>query len=67
MSSTEVQQNGDAMAAVAAAATPSGTLFVRGAIAFGIMMISGIVASKFMLEANRAATIEAAKIAELST
>lgn len=62
---SEVIQNGDAAAAAAAHATSANTLFFRGVLAWGAMFACGLLATKFMLEATRAATLEAAEIAKL--
>jgi hypothetical protein len=65
---SEVIENGDAAAAVAAAAvaTPASTLFFKGVLFLGLSFVCTGIATRFMLEASRAAAIEGAEIATLT-
>jgi hypothetical protein len=61
-----ITQNGDAVAATIANATPSGTLFMRGLFFLGVSVIATGISSKFLLEATRMAAIEGAEMAKLN-
>lgn len=63
----EMIQNGagEAVQQVAAAATPSTTLFIKGLVLMGAGAILYGFSCKFILEASRAAAIEGVEIAKL--